>query len=82
MAVYTTRSPKWKPVPNAIAVRKQCPRCHNSVDFILVSDREGIGWELTPFFITTNRIYALHCPICIHVEEASKTLVKQLTAPA
>lgn len=75
MAIYVTRSPKWKTVEGARTVRKTCPRCNNAGDFRLVYDTETFTW------IPINWIYVLHCPICIYYEEVSKSLRRSLMEP-
>lgn len=63
------RSPEWKKVDNAKRVTKTCPRCHNASDFSLVYDVET-------FMFVPSKVYALHCPICIYVEDVDKRTVK------
>lgn len=78
MTVTLTRSPRWKPVPESQSVLKTCPRCKNTGNFILVTDSSGFGLPGTPLLIPYSRVYALHCPICVHVEEISKEEAKML----
>lgn len=80
MPTSISRTPQWKPVLSSKRVHKQCPRCNNFVDFALVFDVEGIGFENTVFFIRTNKFYAIRCPICVHYEGISKQAVKGLEA--
>jgi len=78
MVTYVSRSPLWKDVPESKITEKECPRCHNTVGFRLVTDSVGIGWENTPFFVETKRYYAIHCPICIYYELLTKKAAKHL----
>jgi len=72
-------SPNWKILEGAKTVHKLCPRCHNEVDFQLVYEKVGIMF-FTVLVMPTKTIFALHCPICIQVEDVSKEIVAKLRA--
>jgi hypothetical protein len=59
MAVYRV-------VKRARTVQRECPRCHNGVEMMLVRDR-GL---LVPLFTSIRLLspFSLKCPICIHSE--------------
>ena len=60
---YYNRSHKWKVVHCATTVFKRCSRCHNDVNFYLVSDiHRGfvIGWPSFGFELPITKAYALN----------------------
>jgi predicted nucleic-acid-binding Zn-ribbon protein len=79
MAIYSYNSPKWKPLGMKQKVTDKCPRCGNTVDFQLVYDDEGLS-ALGKVIVRTNRVYALHCPICVYVGQINKGTAKSLEA--
>lgn len=70
--MHTYRSAKWKPVKNSLTVSKTCPRCRNHVQFSLVYD---YSWWMVGGLLH-SKMYALKCPICVHVEGVGKSSVK------
>ena len=73
MPVIIYRSPEWKRVQGSRKLKKQCPRCGNLVEFVLLYDTETFAW-----IIPINRVYALKCPICVYWEKATAAVRRQL----
>jgi hypothetical protein len=66
----------WKPVKKVIKTKRMlCLRCHNSAEFFLAWDSNGIGIPGL-FTLPTSKVYAYKCPICPCYEEVSAEVAK------
>ncbi len=71
-------SSNWKEVKGGFKKEKQiCPRCNNSVQYVLVSDGDGIGFPGI-WTYKYSKFYAYKCPICPNHEDVPNEVAKAI----